>query len=91
MATKNQMPEVTPEGVHEPERHKAPELLEIGELGDKHNIGRAIFAGMCAAQDWKPGKKIGEEEFLEAVSAFTGAPMNGCKLATKESEGKSNA
>ncbi len=63
----------------QPEVTKAPEFLEIGELRSKHKVGRAVFAGVCAAQDWKPGKKIAETEFKAAVEAFTGAPMNGAR------------
>lgn len=77
MASKTQAPATAPVA-EQPERHQqGPELLEIGELRSKHKIGRAVFAGVCAVQDWKPGKQITEEEFLAAVAAFTGAPMSG--------------
>ncbi|MGI6254244.1 MAG: hypothetical protein ACOYJZ_01295 [Acutalibacter sp.] len=65
---------------------KAPELLEISELRTKHKIGKAIFAGVCTANDWRPGKKISEDDFLKAVTAFTGAPAYGSPR--KESEAK---
>ena len=32
----------------------APELLEISELKRKHRTGRAVYAGVCAAQGWRP-------------------------------------
>ena len=79
MANKTQPPASAPVA-EQPERNQqGPELLEIGELRSKHKIGRAVFAGVCAAQDWKPGKQITEEEFLAAVKAFTGAPMSGAR------------
>jgi hypothetical protein len=53
------------------------EYVEIGQLRAKHNISRAVYAGVCAAQDWKPGKAVTEAEFLAAVRAFTSAPMRG--------------
>ncbi len=56
---------------------KAPALFEVGELRSKHKVGRAVFAGVCSAQDWKPGKAVTEEGFLEAVKKFENAPMKG--------------
>mgnify|MGYP000431025431 CR=1 FL=1 len=64
---------------------KAPEFFDIGELRSKHKIGWAVFAGVCAAKEWKPGKAVTEEEFLAAVREFNAAPMTG---ARKESEAK---
>lgn len=83
MAAKNQSPATTPEGAA-PE--KARELLEIGELRKQHKISRAVFAGVCSAQGWKPGKAITGEEFLKAVAEFTGAPMDGKPRSKKERE-----
>lgn len=53
------------------------EYIEVGQLRMKHRIHRAIFAGVCAAQGWKPGKFVTEDEFLGAVKQFTEAPMSG--------------
>lgn len=84
MVTKNQNTDTAK--VAEPEVAKqAPKLLEIDELRKNHKIGTAIFAGVCAAQDWRPGKQISEEEFVRAVESFTDAPMDG-KPRIKESE-----
>ena len=66
---------------------RAPELLDIDDLRKRHRTGRAVFAGVCAAQGWRPGKAVTEAEFLAAVRAFTGAPMGPAKPA-KESEAK---
>jgi hypothetical protein len=62
------------------------ELLEIGELQRKHKISRAVFAGVCSANGWKPGKLIAMEEFLAAVAKFTEAPINGKPHSRKEKE-----
>lgn len=74
----------------QPEQNsKAPEFFEIGELRQKHKIGRAVFAGVCSARGWRPGKAVTEEEFLDAVKKFNAAPMNGARATTsKESEAK---
>lgn len=53
------------------------EYIEVGQLRMKHNVARAIFAGVCAAQGWKSGKFVTEDEFLAAVKQFTEAPMSG--------------
>jgi hypothetical protein len=74
MATKNQAPEA------------APELLEISELRTRQKISRAIFAGVCSANGWKPGKRVSEEEFQTAVKQFTEAPMDGKPRKKKEAD-----
>lgn len=55
----------------------SPELLELDELRRKHSIKGPVFAGVCSANGWKPGKMLTSEEFLAAVSKFNGAPMDG--------------
>ena len=40
---------------------KTPALYDVGELRSKHKVGRAVFAGVCSAQGWKPGKAVTEE------------------------------
>lgn len=68
---------------------KASEFFEVGELRKKYQIGRAVFAGVCSAQGWRPGKAVTEEEFLGAVKAFNAAPMSGaCAGTSEESEAK---
>lgn len=81
MATKNK-PEAAPTAAQQPEQPQ--ELLSIDTLREKHKITRPIFAGVCAANDWKPGRAMTEEAFLQAVADFTGAPMG----APRESEAK---
>lgn len=75
MATKKNTGPASPEAV---ERSAAPEKhVEIGELRAKHRISPALYAGVCSAQGWKPGKAVTESEFLEAVRSFGSAPMGG--------------
>ncbi len=84
MANKNQTPD-TAKGQAEPEETKqAQELLDINELRTKHKVGKAIYAGVCAAQKWNPGKQISEEAFLQAVENFKTAPMDGRNAKEKE-------
>ena len=56
---------------------EAPEVFTIEELRNEKNVKRAVFAGVCAAEGWKPGKTVTEAEFLAAVEKFTSAPMSG--------------
>ena len=72
MATKNK-PEAAPAAAQQLEQPQ--ELLSIDTLREKHKITRPIFADVCAANDWKPGRAMTEEAFLQAVADFTGAPM----------------
>ena len=73
MASKKIKTEATPAAVDQPEQ--AQELLSIDVLREKHKIKRSIFAGVCAANDWKPGRAMTEKAFLQAVANFTGAPI----------------
>lgn len=75
MATKNQSPAASPEGL-QPEE-KAPELINVAVLREQHKISRAVFAGVCAANGWIPGKAVSEDVFLRAVQQFQAAPMGG--------------
>lgn len=60
-----------------PAQAEAAKVFTIEQLRSEKKISRAIFAGVCAAQSWKPGKTVTEDEFLEAVQKFTSAPMSG--------------
>lgn len=53
---------------------KEPELHNIEVLRTKNKVGWAVFAGVCAARGWKPGKMVSESEFREAVDKFTQGP-----------------
>lgn len=61
------------------------ELKPIDELRKKHNTGRAVFAGACAVNGWKPRKVMSDEDYIAGVAKFTQGPANG---TTKESEAK---
>lgn len=65
--------EAAPAAAGQPEQTQ--ELLSIDTLREKHKITRPVFAGVCAANDWKPGRAMTEEAFLRAIADFTGAPM----------------
>ena len=65
---------------------KTQELKTLDELRKKHKIGRAVFAGACAVNGWRPGRAITDEEFLDGVAKFTKGPASGS--GTKESEAK---
>ncbi len=73
MSPKSTKLEATPEAARHPEQPQ--ELLSIDTLREKHKVTRPIFAGVCAANDWKPGRAMTEEAFLQAVADFTRAPM----------------
>ena len=64
---------------------EAPKAFTIEQFRSEKNIKRAVFAGVCAAEGWKPGKTVTETEFLAAVEKFALAPMSG---AAKKEAGK---
>ena len=37
------------------------------------------YTHLCAANGWRPGKAMTEDEFLAAVAKFNNSPMNGRK------------
>lgn len=85
MAAKQNSPDASKPGAQT--GGNAPELLEISELKRKYRTGRAVYAGVCAAQGWRPGRKLTEEEYAAAVEQFTGGRMDGrpgSKSKTKE-------
>lgn len=53
-----------------------PELLSTETLRTRHKVPQPIYAGVCAANGWKPGRAMTETDFLRAVANFTGAPMH---------------
>ncbi len=83
MADKNKAGAASP-GQTEQQLKAPAQYAEVGQLRMKHNISRAIFAGVCTAQGWKAGKFVTEAEFLRAVKQFTGAPMSGARAPKKE-------
>lgn len=83
MADKNKAGAASP-GRTEQQPETPAQYAEVGQLRTKHNISRAVFAGVCAAQGWKAGKSVTEAEFLGAVKQFTRAPMSGARAPKKE-------
>lgn len=57
--------------------------LEINELMKTKKISRALFAGLCAAENWRPGKMVTEKEFDDAVKRFSQSPIDGRKQVEK--------
>ena len=53
-----------------------PELLPIEQHQEQLKIKMPVFIGVCAVNDWKPGRVMTEAEFRRAAEAFPGAPMN---------------
>lgn len=54
-----------------------PELLTLEALQVRHRTPPAVFAGVCAAQGWRAGKQLTDQDYTAAVAAFTGASMDG--------------
>ncbi len=79
------MTDKKPAGASAPAQAEAAKIFTIEQLRNERKISRAVFAGVCAAQGWKPGKTVTEAEVLEAVQKFTSAPMSG---ATHKKEAK---
>ena len=75
MANKKPAEAVAPAQAEQPPA--TPKVFAIEQLRSEKKINRAVFAGVCAAQGWKPGKTVTEAEFLAAVEKFTSAPMSG--------------
>lgn len=63
------------------------EAAALEALRTKYKTPPAVFAGVCAAQGWRAGKRITEQEYTAAVAAFTGAPMDGRILDGKTKSG----
>lgn len=63
----------------------AQERLTIDELRARYHIKRSTFAGACTANGWRSGKAMGASDFLSAIAAYEGSPMN--QSNKKEREG----
>lgn len=57
-------------------------------LQQAHKTPPAVFAGVCAANSWRPGKCLTETEYLAAVKQFTNGTMDGRKHGPEKSEVK---
>lgn len=45
-------------------------LYPVDELQKRKKIATPVFCGVCAQNNWRPGKTITEAEFNMAVSLF---------------------
>lgn len=55
----------------------AVQLLPIEQLRAKHKTDASVFAGVCSANDWRPGRAVAEKDYLAAVQKFINAPITG--------------
>lgn len=54
-------------------------LYPVETHRDNTKLDPVIFAGVCAAQEWYPGKQVTKQEFDEAVLKFIGQQKKGRK------------
>lgn len=50
-------------------------LRDLEPLRLERGISGAVFSGVCAAEGWRPGKRVTESDFDAAVRRFTGSAM----------------
>lgn len=67
------------------EKKEAANVNSIEALKESCGISDAVFEGAKAAQNWKSGKQVTEETFLNACTAFEEASIDG---RTKREEAK---
>lgn len=68
------------------EANKAASLKNIEQLKQELGVSDAVFEGTKAANGWKGGRQVEEQEFREACEAFRKAPVNG-GMEDKEAKG----
>lgn len=68
------------------EKRQAAPIMSIEMLKQKHGISDAVFEGAKAANGWKSGKQVDEQEFRKACEAFRKAPAGG-PMEDKEAKG----
>lgn len=64
-----------------------PELFSIEELKEKNKTPDRVFEGMKAAENWKTGKAVSQEEYETALKGFLESPMGGKKVK-KDAKGR---
>jgi len=47
-------------------------------------VDPAVFAGVCAKMNWRPGKRVLKADFTKAVKGFLNAPISGRKIGVKK-------
>ena len=65
---------------------QAASLKSIEQLKQELGVSDAVFEGTKAANGWKSGRQVEEQEFKEACEAFRKAPAGGGK-EDKEAKG----
>lgn len=55
------------------------ELKPIEEWCKDLNTSASIYAGIKAANRWRPGKEVTKEEYEKAIDKFLKSPMKGGK------------
>lgn len=68
------------------ETGQAASLKGIEQLKQELGVSDAVFEGTKAANGWKSGRQVEEQEFKEACEAFRKAPVNG-SMEDKEAKG----
>lgn len=52
-------------------------LVEVSKLKVKKKTPDSIFAGVCVAERWRPGKSVSEKDYDDAVKKFLGPIRKG--------------
>lgn len=65
---------------------KTASVKEIEKHKEVLGISDAVFEGVKAANGWKSGKQVTEDEFRKACAAFLKAPADG-KIKNREAKG----
>jgi hypothetical protein len=56
---------------------KAHGLFDIQELKQKLKTPDSIFQGVAAAEKWRPGKMVTEDEYKKVLDNFLKSPIKG--------------
>jgi len=68
------------------ETRQAASMKSIEQLKQELGVSDAVFEGTKAANGWKSGRQVEEQEFKEACAAFQKAPVDG-RMTDKEARG----
>lgn len=68
------------------ETKQAASMKSIEQLKQELGVSDAVFEGTKAANGWKSGRQVEEQEFKEAYEAFRKAPVDG-RMTDKEAKG----
>lgn len=68
------------------ETRQAASMKSIEQLKQELGVSDAVFEGTKAANGWKSGRQVEEQEFKKACEAFRKAPVDG-RMTDKEAKG----